>query len=134
MADETDDFLARLAAAEPQIERVETAGLGVVYMRRQSGEDQWRLLTLQKELERIGRARIPPAAVVAWALVKADGSPQFEDLAEGFRLLGRVKKGVLTELYEHALRVTGLGAEALEAAEKKSLSGQSSESGTNSPS
>lgn len=134
MTDETDDFLTRLAAAEPALERIETTGLGVVYMRRQSADDQWRIITLQRELEHAGRGTIPPAAVVAWALVKEDGTPQFEDLAEGFKRLGRVKKEVLSELYEHALRITGLGAEAMELAEKKSLSSQSSVSGTNSPS
>lgn len=128
------EFLDRLKAAAVPLERIETKELGTVYMRRQTGEDRWRLLMLQDELLKAGKKRIPPAAIVAVSLIKEDGSPQFgEDLAEGFALLNAIGGDVLEELYNKALAITGLGHRALENAEKKSSSSQSSESGTSSP-
>ncbi len=128
----SDDLLERLKAARPQLEPVDAGSLGKVYMRRQTGEDRWRLLSLQDELTKAGRSKIPPAAVVAVSLVKEDGSPQFDDVAEGFQALNGIDAEQLDLLYEKALSITGLGKRALENAEKKSLSSQSSESGTTS--
>lgn len=142
MSEDIADFLQALEAAQPDLELITPTviipktgkPLPTCYMRRQSGEDHWRLLTLQNEFAKAKRDRIPPAALVSWALVKADGTPQFEDIAEGFKTLAKIEKDALYELYDHALRLSGLGAKAVEDAEKKSSSSQSSNSGTSSPS
>jgi len=134
MTDEVAEFIARLTATEPPIEAVDVEGFGRVYFRRQSGEDQWRLLTVQAELAKQGRDRVPVAAYVAIVLLKSDGSPMFEDVDAGFRAIARIDSEILGRLYEHALRVTGLGDRALEDSEKKSSSSQGSEPGTSSPS
>ena len=134
MTDEVSEFMARCAAAEPKVEAADIEGFGRVYLRRQSGEDQWRLLTVQSELASKGRDRVPVAAYVAVVLLKSDGSPMFDDLEAGFQTLSRMDSTVLGRLYEHALRVTGLGERAVEDAEKKSSSSQGSEPGMNSPS
>jgi len=138
------DLIARIQSAQPRVERIDTAvanpetgeTLGIVFMKRLSGEMRWHLLQIQSELEARGKKRIPPHVIAAVAMCNEDGSPAFSELADGATLLHRMHPEQLDELYDHALRVTGLGAKAkdVEEREKKSSSSQSDESGTNSPS
>lgn len=126
------DFVARLKARQPKLVQVETKNLGTVYMRRPTGEDRWRLLTIQTEVAKSGVHRLPPAAVVAVSVVDERGAPYFEDLAEGYQLLSQIDVDDLNELYLKALEITGLGELALEAAEKKSSATPSDDSGSSS--
>jgi len=76
---------------------------------------------------------LSPSVVIAAALCDAEGAPLYEfDVA--VRWIGQQRAAVQDELFEHALRITGLGDRAVEDAEKKSSSSQSEESGTNLPS
>ena len=128
---EMDDILARLEAEATQVERIDTS-FGPFYMQGISGERNWHLLKVQEDLLKRGSTRVPPAYIVAIAICNPDGSPLHEELVDTLKLISRMKRERVDELYGHALRVTGLGARALEDGEKKSSSSQSSESGTTS--
>lgn len=132
----SDDILARLKAAAPRVEPVDTS-LGRFYMQSISGERQWQLLQIQTELVALGRNSIPPALIIAVALCDESGNAlnAGEDgLSETMQVISRMNREQMNELYLHALRVTGFGRLSVEEGEKKSSSSQSSEAGTNSPS
>lgn len=128
-----EEFIQKLQARRPQLVPIECS-LGTVYMRRPTAEDRWRLLQVQAELSGKGVKRVPPVVIVAVALIKADGTPMFEDIGVGVDQLNAADGDDVDELYQKVLEVTGLGKRALEAAEKKSSGSQSSDSGTSSPS
>lgn len=128
-------LIERLKAARPTVERIETKGpLGLVCMQRLNGATRWQLIQIQNEAQGRGKKSIPPALIVALALCNEDGTPAFAELTDAITALDEITVEALDELYEHALRITGLGKKSLEDAEKKSSSSQSSESGTTSPS
>ena len=129
----SEDILARLKAAAPRVERIDV-DFGPFWMQAISGEMNWQLLMIEEDLKKNGKATIPPPLIIAVALCNEDGSPLHADLSETVKLVSRIERQKMYVLFDHALRVTGLGALAVEAAEKKSLSSQSSESGTSSPS
>lgn len=130
-----DDLRARIDAAGKKVERIETKGpLGVVFMRRVSGH----MRTIIEELkEKVpphsdGKHYLPPRVVVAFAICDDDGDPLWE-FDDAVARIGKLDEEHQNELFAHALRITGLGARAVEDAEKKSSSSQSDESGTTSP-
>ena len=127
------DILELLKAAAPNVERIET-DFGTFYMQSITGEMHFHLVQVQQSLKDRGEKSIPPALVVAVALCSEQGEPLTEDLAETIKIVQRMHKDKLYILFDHALRVTGMGARALEDAEKKSSSSQRSETGTTSPS
>lgn len=126
-----NEFIERLRSRIPKLEKVETSA-GAFYMRRTTGGDQYQLLLLRSVLQEKGHTHLPPALVVASALMNENGKPLFANLDQGFEFCNDLEDKLLDELYDHALRITGLGARAIEDAEKKSLSSQSSDSGTSS--
>ena len=106
-----------------------------VYMRQITGAMRQALITVQEMVEAKpdGKKYLSPSVVIAAALCDAEGAPLYEfDVA--VRWIGQQRAAVQDELFEHALRITGLGDRAVEDAEKKSSSSQSEESGTNLPS
>lgn len=130
-----DDFFDRLRAAAVPREKVETEALGTVYLRPRTGEDRWRFLKLQEQLTKEGVRTIPPAMVVAVALVHEDGRPCVTDnFDEAMELLGRIPEETLMKLYDRAIELMGLATHALEDAEKKTLETPNSETGTSLPS
>jgi hypothetical protein len=128
----SDDILDRLSAQAPRVEQVDTS-FGPFWMQSISGERHFHFLKVQKDLTEKGASTIPPSFIVAVALCREDGTPLHADLDQTMQIIWRMDKDKMYELYDHALRVTGLGAKALEEAEKKSSSSQSLESGTTSP-
>lgn len=131
--DPIDYFVSRIRAATPAIIKVDTP-IGEFYMRRQSGADRFRMLEVQRGLRDAGHEVIPPGLVVAASLITADGEYVFKDVAEGFKICDGMERRILDVLFNKALEITGIGEKSLEDAEKKSFSGQSSDSGTDSQS
>lgn len=127
-------LLERLKASKPQLEAIETETLGTVYTRRQTGEDQLKIVALQREIGRdtmLGLPKSTFAAVMgAVMLLNEDGTPLFPKADEGYAVLKDCGADELNELYDALMRHHS-GSVALEEAEKKSSSSQSSESGTN---
>jgi hypothetical protein len=130
MAKQTDKvalkFLERIKKARPQLEQIPTKCLGVVYMRKPTGADQLRIAALKQEISKHHLAMLPQstfAAVMCSVLfLREDGEPMFSDAAEGYRAINEIgAEGLL-----------GADKKALEVAEKKSGSSQSSDSGTTS--
>jgi hypothetical protein len=130
----SEEILQWFEEITPRVERIPLKSGRVVLMKKHDGEQRWRMMQVQDGIAKAGGTRIPPALIVAVTLCRPDGEPLFDDLEEGFKRTRAIDGDVLTEMYGHALRVTGLGERALEEAEKKSSSSQSEESGTSSPS
>lgn len=131
----SDDIRQRLKEAGSRIERVDTS-IGTILMRDISGEMRWFLISIEGSIPPgpDGKKRYPPKVITAIALCDEEGDPLFEEFDQTIKFVGKLNEKVQDELYEHALRVTGLGQRALEDAEKKYSSSQSSESGTSSSS
>jgi hypothetical protein len=131
----SDEILERLKAAAPRVERIDVE-YGPFFMQAISGEMNWHLMQIQEDLQKGGRKSIPPPVIISVALCNEDGSPLCEELADTMRLVARMERRKMYELYDHALRVTGLGVaiKAVEDGEKKSSSSPNSENGTNLPS
>jgi hypothetical protein len=127
-------LLDRLQANAPKLVAVEIKSVGTVYLRKQTGEDQLKIHALQKEISAGTLMSMPDstfAAILgAVMLLKSDGSPLFDDAKTGYDTLKVCDAGDLRELGK-ALMSQQLGPQALEDAEKKSLSSQTSEPGTN---
>jgi hypothetical protein len=140
MAKQTDKvalkFLERIKKARPQLEQIPTKCLGVVYMRKPTGADQLRIAALKQEISKHHLAMLPQstfAAVMCSVLfLREDGEPMFSDAAEGYRAINEIGAEGLEELYKIVMRLLGADKKALEVAEKKSGSSQSSDSGTTS--
>lgn len=126
---ERQEFINRLKASAPTLERIETKRFGTVYMRRQNGADQARYLALQRELDALKRP-LTPAAHLAVMLLQSDGEPIFPKPLEGLSIVEAAGAADLDELYQAFLQVIRLDASAVENAEKKSSSSQSGNSGT----
>lgn len=132
MTDEVKSLLERIQAARSNIERIDDVpALGTVFMQGINGETRQILLDVQQDLKAKGRKFIPPAVVIAIALCTEAGELAFDDFEVAIKAIVKMKSSTLSVLFENALRVTGLEAIAVELAEKKSRSSQSSESGTN---
>lgn len=129
----TNEFIERLRAKQCPLEKVETS-IGEFYFRRRTGADRYRMLVIQSALEKQNVLAVPPALWVGVHLLNPDGSYVFANAEEGFLFIDSLDGEVVDELWGHFLRISGLGKRALETAEKKSSSSQSSDSGTTSPS
>jgi hypothetical protein len=132
---EVKSILERLKDRIPKLERVETKALGVVFMRRQTGEDQMKIRQIQAGISAENIAAMPKAFYAACfgavMLRNEDGSPVFEDPAAGYETLRQVGAIELNVLYDEMMRISHLDEKAIEDAEKKSLGGQTSEPGSN---
>jgi hypothetical protein len=119
-----NEFLKRLEAFQCKLEEVNTKA-GTFYMRRRTGGDRYRFGLIQAQLQKDGHTSVPPALVVAWALLDDKGTPLFLDLQKGYDFCNALDGELLLELYDEALRITGLASRSFEDAEKKSSSSQS---------
>jgi hypothetical protein len=137
MSDEPDvkSILERLKERIPKLERIETETMGVVYMRRQTGEDQAKIRAIQLGFSKDNITGLPDsmfAAIFGAVMLRnEDGSPVFEDPEEGYKTLSQVGAAELNVLYKEMMRISGLTQKVLEDAEKKSSGDQISEPGTN---
>jgi hypothetical protein len=126
------EILERFRTKVPALVKIETE-IGEFYARRPTGEDQWQLLQYQRDLSSKGHESMPPALVVAACLRTADGALIWADVEEGYLFLNTIENRFLTDIFNKVLDITGIGKRAVEIAEKKSSSSQSSDSGTSSP-
>lgn len=128
-------FLERLQSRHPTLERIELQNLGTVYMRKPTGEDHAKIGKIKMELSKEKLAQLPQtvfAAVMGSVmLLQEDGTPIFENAQEGFEALAKIDGDDLHDLYKQIMRITGNSPTAMEDAEKKSSSSQTSEPGTN---
>jgi hypothetical protein len=128
-------ILERLKERMPKLERIETKSLGVVFMRRQTGEDQVKIKGIQDGLTQENLKALPKSMFAALfgavMLRNEDGTPVFEDPLEGYKLLCQVGAEELIQLFDEMARISGTDEHAVENAEKKSLGGQISDSGSN---
>jgi hypothetical protein len=127
-------LLERLSASRPQRQAVETKTLGTVYLRRLTGADQLRIHAMEEVIGATKLASLPrstwAAVVGAVMLLKEDGTQLFDDADAGYKVLVQAGSRELEELCDALLSVQ-VGSKALENAEKKSSSDQTSEPGTN---
>jgi hypothetical protein len=114
-----NEFLARLAEHRCKLETVNSKA-GQFFMRQRTGGDRYRFGLIQAQLQKDGHTQVPPALVVAWALLDDKGEPLFKDLNEGYLFCNALEGELLLELYNEALRITGIGGRSFEDAEKKS--------------
>jgi hypothetical protein len=128
-------FLARLKSAKPKIEQVETKAFGIIYLRRPNGTDSMKISALRQEMGAQGLTTVPKAVLGAVfgsvLLLNENGSPQFETPEKGFAELCEAGSNELSELWDAIAKVAYDTPTALEDAEKKSSSDQTSDSGTN---
>lgn len=129
-------FLERMQASKPKLQAIETATLGTVFIRRQTGEDQLKVYALG-DLIGVGKLAALPESVFAAVMgaimfLNEDGTQLFADAKQGYETLNACGADELRELYKVIMKVTRpTSAKDIEEAEKKSSSSQSEESGTN---
>lgn len=130
-------LLEQLRDRRPVLKPVEMKTLGTVWLRKPTGQDQMEISELKFGITRQGITSIPNSvfgAAMATVLFRnEDGSRMFPDAKAGFEELIKNDGDDLLEIYNAIMEATGVNAKAkqlLEEAEKKSLSGQNSGSGT----
>lgn len=132
---QVEGFLKLLQSRRPALTKVELKNLGTVYMRRPTGEDQAKIATIRMELTKEKLAQLPRSVFAAVMgsvmLLQEDGTPFFENAQQGFEALTKIDSDDLLDLYDKIMQITGTTEAAVEAAEKKSSSSQTSEPGTN---
>lgn len=136
--DKLASLLERLRDRRPKLQQVELKNLGTVYLQKPSGEDQMQVTELKLSFSKQGINALPNsvfgAAMAAVLFRNADGTKMFPDAKEGFEEHIKSDGDDLLEIYDAIMEKTGINAKAkklVEDAEKKSLSGQTSDSGTN---
>lgn len=113
-----EEIRARIEAlSQPHIVKEELPTWGTAYFRKISAETRFQLIGLQEEQ---GKRGLPAAVAIAVSLCNESGTLVYEDLAEGLKAVNQLPPDIHDELAGPALRVTGLGARALEDAEGKS--------------
>jgi hypothetical protein len=114
------ELIERLSALKNDVVEVPSP-IGPLYMRRRTGEDRWRFIEFQKEIEKQGKSQLPPAIVVALSLCDQHGTPmEDEEMASLAKLLGsKLLDRDLMKLYAKALEMMTLNENAIEEAEKK---------------
>jgi hypothetical protein len=115
-----EDIRARIAAlSKPDIVAETLPNWGLAHFRRINAEARFQILALQEEQQAKGQT-LPAAVAIAVTLCDESGDLVYADLAEGLRAINALPVAVHDELAGVALRVSGLGAKALEDAEGKS--------------
>jgi hypothetical protein len=115
-----DEIRARIEAlSKPDIVQEMLPTWGVAYFRKISAEARFSVLALQDEQQAKGHS-LPAAVAIAVTLCDESGALVYSDLAEGLKAINALPTAVHDELAGPAVRVSGLGARALEDAEKKS--------------
>lgn len=131
-------LMERLRDRRPQLKAVEVKSFGTVWLRKPTGQDQMEISELKFGITRQGIASIPNSVFGACLAVvlfrNEDGSRMFPDAKAAFDEIIQSDSDDLVGIYNVVMEETGINAKAkqlLEDAEKKSSSGQKSDSGTN---
>lgn len=131
------EFLERVRARRPALQKVELESFGAFYLRLPTGADQVKITGLKQALQKQGLESLPQSAFAAVMgavlMLQEDGAPFFEDPEAGYHELSQMNAKDLDDLYVKVTEICTpmLTAKAVEDAEKKSSSDQNSPPGTN---